>query len=76
MQAVSGSQIGRFEKQFKGLNLQVGGGRLKLHRDISLLMSNAFQLKHVWEGGRDAETDRSCLYLILGWPQCNIPCYH
>ena len=75
MQASSGGHIGRVEKQLE-LNLQSAGARLKLYRDISLLMSNAFQLKHVWEGGRDAETDRSCLYLILGWPQCNIPCYH
>ena len=39
MQAGSGGHIGRVEKQL-GLNLQVGGGRLKLYRDVGLLMSN------------------------------------
>ena len=46
MQAGSGGNIDRVEKQL-GLNLQVGGGRLKLYRDIGLLMSNVFHLKHV-----------------------------
>ena len=32
MQAGSGGHIGRVEKQL-GLNLQAGGGRLKLYRD-------------------------------------------
>ena len=43
MQAGSGDNIGRVEKQL-GLNLQVGGGILKLYRDIGLLMSNGFYL--------------------------------
>ena len=47
MQAGSGGHIGRVEKQL-GLNLQVGGGRLKLYRDLGLLMSNGFHLKHAW----------------------------
>ena len=47
MQAGSGGHIGRVEKQL-GLNLQVGGGRLKLYRDVGLLMSNGFHLKHAW----------------------------
>ena len=47
MQAGSGGHIERVEKQL-GLNLQVGGGRLKLYKDIGLLMSNGFHLKHAW----------------------------
>ena len=47
MQAGSGGHIGRVEKQL-GLNLQVGGGRLKLYRDLGLLMSNGFHLKPAW----------------------------
>ena len=47
MQAGSGDHIGRVEKQL-GLNLQVGGGRLKLYRDLGLLMSNGFHLKPAW----------------------------
>ena len=47
MQAESGGHIGRVEKQL-GLNLQVSGGRLKLYRDLGLLMSNGFHLKHAW----------------------------
>ena len=47
MQAGSGGHSGRIEKQL-GLNLQEGGGRVKLYRDIGLLMSNGFHLKHAW----------------------------
>ena len=47
MQAGSGGHIGRVEKQ-SGLNLQAGGGRLQLYRDLGLLMSNGFHLKHAW----------------------------
>ena len=47
MQAGSGGHSGRIEKQL-GLNLQEGGGRLKLYRDLGLLMSNGFHLKHAW----------------------------
>ena len=44
MQAGSGGHIGRVEKQL-GLNLQVSGGRLRLYRDLGLLMSNGFNEK-------------------------------
>ena len=46
MQAGSGGNIGRVEKRL-GLNLYVGGGRLKLYRDICLLMSNGLSVARI-----------------------------
>ena len=41
MQAGSGGHIGRVKKRL-GLDFEVGGGRLKLYRDVGLLMSMDF----------------------------------